>query len=102
MLFVLAVLAAAPECKGPAWAPTPLPGYQISSCRRRAWAQLHVNLVSGDKVLEGRLEEVEYELKDEAKNATNDAARKYFTAAAKKAQATLMSDPEGGYTAVLE
>lgn len=88
-------------CKAPAWAPAPMPGFVIDSCDSKAWVSDAFDLPSGRKTLAGQRVEVNYVLKDESKNPTAAAARDFHIAAAKKAGATLVSDPHDSWKAVL-
>lgn len=107
--LVLAALAWMPRahaddtshCKAPAWAPTPMPGFVIDSCEHKAWDSDTLSLSEGDKTVSGERTQVTYALKDASKNPSNAAARAYFIAAGKQAGATLMTDPNDGWNAIL-
>ncbi len=88
-------------CKNPAWAPARLPGYEIVDCAEKAWIPVEFEVAGGNKTAAGRRSTVTYELKDESKNATNEAARRFYAELGKKSGATLVSDPNGGWSAVL-
>ncbi len=100
LLIGFAPSAFAADCKAPAWAPTPLPGYVIESCEEKAWASLDLQLADESKSVSGRRDSVTYQLSDESKNASADAAREFYVAQALKSGATLRSQP-GGYQATL-
>jgi outer membrane protein OmpA-like peptidoglycan-associated protein len=93
--------AADKACSDPSWAPAHLPGYEISECQERAWISVDFETVNGPKTVQGRRSTVTYELKDESKNATNEAARRFYAEQGKKSGAKLVSDPNGGWSAVL-
>ena len=89
------------HCSNPAWAPDPMPGFVVDSCTHKNRDSVDYDLPTGDKKLEGARSKVNYALKDESKNPTDAAARDYFIAAGKLAGATLMSDPDANWQAVL-
>jgi outer membrane protein OmpA-like peptidoglycan-associated protein len=93
--------AADKACSSPSWAPAHLPGYEISECQEKAWISMDFETASGPKTVQGRRSTVTYELKDEAKNATNEVARRFYAEQGKKSGAKLVSDPNGGWSAVL-
>jgi outer membrane protein OmpA-like peptidoglycan-associated protein len=88
-------------CRDPAWAPARLPGYEIGDCQVKEWMAVDFDVEGGPKKVEGRRSTVTYELKDESKNATNEKARRYYAEQGKKSGAKLVSDPNGGWSAVL-
>jgi outer membrane protein OmpA-like peptidoglycan-associated protein len=96
-----AIAADKAGCKDPAWAPARLPGYEISDCGEKTWISADLELANGSKKVEGRRSTVTYELKEEPKNATNEKARRFYAEQGKKSGAQLMSDPNGGWAAVL-
>ena len=96
-----AIAADRAGCKNPAWAPARLPGYEIVDCAEKAWIPVVFDLAGGQKSVAGKRSTVTYELKDESKNATNEAARRFYAEQGKKSGATLVSDPTGGWSAVL-
>jgi outer membrane protein OmpA-like peptidoglycan-associated protein len=96
-----AIAADKAGCKDPAWAPTRLPGYEIEDCQEKTWVAVDFELPGGAKKVEGRRSTVTYELRNEAKNASNEAARRYFAEQGKKSGAQLVSDPNGGWSAIL-
>ena len=105
-LAVIGVVAAtgalaAPPCAPPDWAPNPPPGYALTQCDARDWADLPLSLAAGDVAVSGERRRVTYELKDESKNLSAEAARQYYEAQARAAGATLASQP-GGYNAVFK
>ena len=58
-------------CTNPSWAPGRMPGFEISSCTHQDWARVTVSLASGDRVIEGEVDQVEFTLVDPSKNPTN-------------------------------
>jgi outer membrane protein OmpA-like peptidoglycan-associated protein len=96
-----AVAADKAGCKDPSWAPKRLPGYEIEDCAVKQWIPIDLDVAGGPKSVQGRRSTVTYELKDDSKNATNEAARKYYAEQGRKSGAQLMSDPDGGWSAVL-
>ena len=90
-----------PGCKAPFWAPQKMPGFDIDSCTDNDYTGFDVSIVSGSKTLAGHRSVVDFTLVDQSKNPKNATAWKYFVQAAQKAGAKLMSDPGGGYEAVL-
>jgi outer membrane protein OmpA-like peptidoglycan-associated protein len=104
-LFCLASLGALAAdkagCKDPAWAPARLPGFEIYDCQDKPWMQEQFELADGAKKVEGRRMTVTYELKDEKKNPTNEAARRFYAEQGKKSGARLVSNPDEGWSAVL-
>jgi outer membrane protein OmpA-like peptidoglycan-associated protein len=92
---------AADKCKDPAWAPTHLPGYAIQGCEDKTWVPVQFETANGTKTVAGRRSTVTYELKDESKNATNEAARRFYAEQGRKGGATLVSNPNEGWSAVL-
>jgi outer membrane protein OmpA-like peptidoglycan-associated protein len=88
-------------CANPAWAPARLPGFEITSCSHKDWARVSFDLPTGTRVVEGEVNEVEFTLVDQSKDPANEAARKHFAAEGQKSGATLMSDPSGGWSAIL-
>jgi outer membrane protein OmpA-like peptidoglycan-associated protein len=100
LLTGFAPSAYAANCKPPTWAPTPMPGYVIASCEAKAWAPLELQLADESKTVAGRRDVVTYQLEDESKNASADAARDFYVTQALKSGATLKSQP-GGYQATL-
>lgn len=96
-----AVAADKAGCKDPSWAPARLPGYEIDDCAEKSWVSVDLDLASGPKKVEGRRSTVTYELKEEPKNATNEKARRFYAEQGKKFGAQLMSDPSGGWSAIL-
>jgi len=91
----------ASQCKAPAWAPAPMPGFVIESCDHKAWATENLDLPAGSKTVAGERTRVNYSLKDESKNPSNAAAREFHVAAGKKAGATPVTDPGKGWNAIL-
>ena len=101
-LFASAAAAAdKPACVPPSWAPAALPGYEIADCSQRVWQALSIETKEGDRIVEGRSVTVEYRLADDAKNASNQAARAFYAAAGQHAGGQLVSDPNEGWSAVL-
>ena len=107
VIFALAAIARpawaddAEGCKDPAWAPQRLPGFEISKCENKAWASNQVYLADGRKRLEGQLEVVTYELRDDTKDPASKVARDFYQAQAAKAGGTLQSKPDDIYSAYL-
>lgn len=91
----------AAHCKAPTWAPQAMPGFVIDSCEHKAWVSDSVDLPAGSKTVAGERWRVDFALKDASKNPSNDAARAFFVAAGKRVGATLLTDPAGGWTAIL-
>ena len=101
---LLAAAASAADkagCRDPAWAPARLPGYEIIDCAVKAWTPVDFDTASGQKNVQGRRSTVTYELKDESRDATNEKARRFYAEQGRKGGATLVSDPGGGWSAVL-
>jgi len=101
---LLAAAASAADkagCRDPAWAPARLPGYEIIDCAVKAWIPVDFDTASGQKNVQGRRSTVTYELKDESRDATNEKARRFYAEQGRKGGATLVSDPGGGWSAVL-
>ena len=90
-----------PGCTNPAWAAGRMPGFDITSCSHRDWMRTSVDLTSGQKTLEGERDQVDFTLVDQSKDPPNAVAWKHFVAEGQKSGATLMSDPAGGWSAVL-
>ena len=88
-------------CANPAWAQARMPGFEITSCSHRDWARLTLDLPSGPKVVEGEVTEVAFTLVDPSKDPANEVARRHFAAEGQKSGATLVSDPSGGWSAIL-
>lgn len=88
-------------CRDPSWAPARLPGYEIVDCQEKPWVSVDFDVAGGSKSVQGRRATVTYELKDESKNASNERARRYYAEQGKKSGAQLVSDPNGGWSAVL-
>ncbi|MBS2029097.1 MAG: OmpA family protein [Deltaproteobacteria bacterium] len=88
-------------CKPPAWAPERMPGFEITDCEHQDWGEVDMQLVDGSKHLQGRVDKITYTLVDESKNPSNEKARNYFAAQGKRSGATLMSDPQGGWSCTL-
>jgi len=88
-------------CSNPSWAPARLPGYEIDDCAVKAWVPVEFDVAGGSKTVEGRRSTVTYELRDESKNASNEKARRFYAELGKKSGAKLVSDPDGGWSAVL-
>ena len=84
-------------CKDPAWSPQRPVGYDIESCDVHAWTKRDFDTRSGSVTVYGRLTEVNYQLRDGAKDHTNDDVRNFYAAAAMKAGATAMTDPKSGF-----
>jgi outer membrane protein OmpA-like peptidoglycan-associated protein len=105
LLFSLSCAAALAAdksgCRDPAWAPSRLPGFEIYECEDKPWMQVEFETTDGAKKVEGRRWTVTYELKDEKKNPTNETARRFYAEQGKKGGARLVSDPNGGWSAVL-
>lgn len=109
LLGLVAILVFMPEaradgvasCKAPSWSPAPIPGFVIDSCESKAWVSVDYDLPAGSKTLQGASTVVDYELKDQGKNPTADQARDFQIAAGKAAGASLMSDPDDSFQAVL-
>ncbi len=91
----------AANCKAPAWAPQPPPGYHIDSCETHAWGENELDLADGQKTVSGRSTEVTYELAEGAKDHAAAEVRKFYVDAATKAGATLKSNADDGYNATL-
>jgi hypothetical protein len=78
-----------------------MPGFEITSCSHKDWARLSFDLPNGPKLVEGDVSEVEFTLVDQAKDPANELARRHFAAEGQKSGATLVSDPAGGWSAIL-
>lgn len=91
----------AAQCKAPAWAPTPMPGFAIDSCDAKAWDSTDLDLSAGSKSIAGERSTVNYALKDDSKDPSAMKARDFHIAAAKQSGATLASDPANSFEAVL-
>jgi outer membrane protein OmpA-like peptidoglycan-associated protein len=90
-----------PGCQNPSWSAARLPGFEISGCASKVWMSMDIALVGGDKTLEGSRQTVDYTLTDPSKDPANETARRFFAEQGKKAGATLVSEPDGGWQAVL-
>ena len=101
LLAASALAADKAGCRDPAWAPARLPGYEIIDCEVKTWIPVDFETADGTKSVQGRRSTVTYELKDESKNATNEKARRFYAEQGRKSGATLVSDPNGGWSAVL-
>ncbi len=103
LLFIASGALAADKagCRDPAWAPKRLPGYEIADCGEKQWIPVDFELPGGNKTVQGRRSTVTYELRDEPRNATNEAARRYYAEQGGKYGAQLVSDPSEGWAAVL-
>ena len=101
LIAASAIAADKAGCKDPAWAPARLPGYEIIDCAEKAWIPVAFDVAGGSRTVQGRRSTVTYELKDESKNASNETARRFYAELGKKSGATLVSDPNGGWSAVL-
>jgi outer membrane protein OmpA-like peptidoglycan-associated protein len=88
-------------CKDPVWAKQRLPGFEITKCEIKPWASIKVYVSGGEKRLEGELETVTYELKDDSKNPTSKAARDFYAAQATKAGGKSASEAHDVYKAYL-
>ena len=88
-------------CKDPAWAQPRLAGFEIASCSDKPWATVDVDLAAGSKTLAGHRTTVEYRQIDGAKTPGSTGAEQYQIGLAKKAGATLVSEPSAVFEAVL-
>jgi outer membrane protein OmpA-like peptidoglycan-associated protein len=57
--------------------------------------------VDGTKTVQGRRSTVTYELKDSSKDPANEKARRFYAEQGQKGGARLVSDPNGGWSAIL-
>lgn len=96
-----AVAADKAGCHDPSWAPARLPGFEIQDCEEKPWVSVDLDLASGGKTVQGRRSTVTYELKDPSKDPKNETARRFYAEQGKKSGAQLMSDPGGGWSAIL-
>lgn len=88
-------------CRDPSWAPARLPGFEIYDCQEKTWVPVDFETVDGTKTIQGRRSTVTYELKDSSKDPKNETARRFYAEQGKKSGARLVSDPNGGWSAVL-
>lgn len=67
-------------CANPAWAQARMPGFEITSCSHRDWARVTFDLPSGQKAVEGEVDQVEFTLVDLSKDPANAIAWRHFAA----------------------
>jgi outer membrane protein OmpA-like peptidoglycan-associated protein len=102
VLFAPAARAGdATGCQAPSWSPTPMPGFAIDSCEHTAWASNDYDLPTGSRTLQGERTVVSYTLNDQSKDSSANKARDFQIAAGKQVGATLMSDPDSSWQAVM-
>ena len=103
LLFAVSGALAADKagCRDPEWAPARLPGFEIEDCGQKTWVSVDLELAGGTRTIQGRRSTVTYELKDPSRDPPNEKARRFYAEQGKKFGAQLMSDPEGGWSAIL-
>lgn len=92
----------ASHCQTPAWAPTPMPGFKIDGCEHKAWDSTELDLPTGSTPVSGERWSVNYTLANEGDGPAALPVRDYFIAAAKRAGASLVSDPGATFNAILK
>lgn len=102
--FHVQVASADPKagCKDPSWAPTPIPGYELSDCDSKPYGEYDAYLAKGETKLFGEVSYVTYRLTDESKNWGAKKARDYYEALGKKAGGKVISDPTDIWKVMLE
>jgi hypothetical protein len=92
----------AKTCAGPPWLVKQFDYFKAADCDNRDFDAVKLTLADGDKVVAGRVLETDYALTDEVRNPTAQFVRTNYVNALQGIGATLMSDPDGGFDAVLK
>lgn len=91
----------AKTCANPAWLVKQFPSYKLDGCTPRDFGSIKLDLPEGEKVLAGRMLDVNYKLTDDSKDMVARAVRDNYINALKKLGAKLVSDPDNEFQAVL-
>jgi outer membrane protein OmpA-like peptidoglycan-associated protein len=91
----------AKACGDPPWLARQFAYFKADTCNNRDFGSITVGLKDGDKVLAGRILETDYALIDKKSDPAALYVTKNYANALQKIGATLMSDPDDTFNAVL-